>query len=330
MAEKKSKFNVGGEAVIEGVMMRSPHFYAVAVRRSNKKLVVTSGPVSSIADKYKFLKWPFLRGLIGMYESMSLGYRALSYSADIMEEDMLKEEAKKKNIKQKDIKKPNQVLDMTISIVVALFLFIFLFIMIPQFLTKSLGKVFKEFVSGNIMFNIGMVFFKLVIFFFYVWGISFMEDIKRIFQYHGAEHKSIFTFEAGEKLNFESTHKYTTRHPRCGTAFIIITMIISLIIFVPFLPPTLKIWQRILCEIPLLIPIVAVSYEVLKLSDKFSDNPIVKLLIMPGLGFQYLTTREPDKSQVETAFKSLNTVVALENKYIALQEKKNRAGKVKK
>jgi uncharacterized protein YqhQ len=316
VAERRSKFNVGGEAVIEGVMMRSPHFYAIAVRRADKKIVTTSGPVNSIAEKHDFLKWPLLRGIVSMVESMALGYKSLNYSADVMEADILKEEAKKKGIKQKDVKPRNQTLDMAISLVVAVALFVVLFIMVPQFLTKQLGRVFKEFTTGNIMFNLGMVFFKLIIFFIYVWAISFLEDIKRIFQYHGAEHKSIFVFEAGEKLAFNSTKKYTTRHPRCGTAFIMITLIISLFVFVPFLPPTLKIWQRILYELPLLLPIVAVSYEVLKLSDRFSENPAVKLFIMPGLAFQYLTTKEPDKSQVEVAIKSLNTVVALEEKYL--------------
>lgn len=323
----KSRFNVGGEAVIEGVMMRSPHFYAIAVRRADKKIVTTSAPVNSAAEKYAFLKWPFVRGVMTMFESMSLGFKALDYSAGIMEQDIRKEEAKKNKGIKKETKPKNQAIEMAVSIALAVVFFIVLFIMVPQGLTRLMGKAFKEFNTKNIAYNLGMVFFKFIIFLLYVWGISFFNDIKRLFQYHGAEHKSIYMFESGEKLNFANTKKYPTRHPRCGTAFIMITIIISLFVFVPLLPPTLKVWQRILCELPLLLPIVGISYELLKLSDKFRDNPVVKLFIMPGLAFQYLTTKEPDKHMVEVAIRSLNTVVALENKYMKQHPVKKEKGK---
>jgi uncharacterized protein YqhQ len=323
----KSKFNVGGEAVIEGVMMRSPHYYAIAVRRADKKIVTTSAPVNSAADRYKFLKWPLIRGVLAMIESMSLGFKALDYSANIMEEDIQKEEAKKNRGKKQEIKPKSQAVEMTISIILAVMFFIVLFIMVPQGLTRLLGKAVKEFNTKNIAYNLGMVFFKFMIFLLYVWGISFLKDIKRLFQYHGAEHKSIYVFENGAKLNFANTKKYPTKHPRCGTAFIMITIIISLFVFVPLLPPSLKVWQRILYELPLLIPIVGISYELLKLSDKFRTNPVVNILIMPGLAFQNLTTKEPDKHQVEVAIRSLNTVVALENRYLKKHPVKKAKGK---
>jgi uncharacterized protein YqhQ len=319
--EKKSKYNVGGEAVIEGVMMRSPHFYAIAVRRANKKIVVTSAPVRSAVEKYPFLKWPFLRGIVAMGESLSLGLKSLDFSANIMETDIREQEKKDKKKTTKETKPMNSTLEFTISIIVALVLFICLFILLPLGLTKLLGKAIKELNSSSALFNTGMVTFKMIIFLLYVWAISHIEDLKRLFQYHGAEHKSIYVYEAGQKLNYANTKKYPTRHPRCGTAFIMITIIISLFVFVPFLPPKLNPLQRILFELPLLLPIVGLSYEILKLSDKFRNNPVVKIFIIPGLAFQYLTTKEPDKMQLEVAFKSLNTVTALEDKYIKTHAK---------
>lgn len=327
MAEKKSKYNVGGEAVIEGVMMRSPHFYAVAVRRSDKSISVVSEQISSVSDKFKFWKWPLLRGILGMYESMQLGFKSLTIAANFMEEDITKAEAKDKKIKVKDIKPRNEALETTFSFALAIVLAVGLFILLPYGINRLIAKKFPVINTNRYLFNIGMMVFKFSIFFLYVWGISFFEDVKRLFQYHGAEHKSIFAFEAGKKLVYNNIKPYTTRHPRCGTAFIIITVLISLIVFVICLPAELKWWQRMLYEIPLLLPIVGISYELLKLSDKHSDNPFVKLFIAPGLAFQGLTTKEPDKLQLEVAVKSLNTVVALENAFIKKQSKKGKAKK---
>jgi uncharacterized protein YqhQ len=329
MAEKKSKYNVGGEAVIEGVMMRSPHYYAVAVRRADKKISVVSSEVKSLANEYAFLKWPFLRGIVSMLESMTLGFKTLTISANMMEEDMAKAEAKKNKKENKIVKtKPrNEAVENFVSFSIAIVLAIGLFILLPFGINKLIAKKMTILGTDRYLFNIGMVFFKFLIFFIYVWGISLFEDVKRLFQYHGAEHKSIFAFEAGKKLNYASIKPYTTRHPRCGTAFIIITVMISLVLFILFLPASLKIWQRLLFEIPLLIPIVGFSYELLKLSDKYSDNPLVKIFIAPGLAFQRLTTKEPDKLQVEVAVKSLATVVKLENAWLKKHAVKTGKGK---
>jgi uncharacterized protein YqhQ len=326
---KKPPFNVGGEAVIEGVMMRSPHFYAVAVRNPAGKIVTMSERVNSAAEKYPFLKWPFLRGLISMYESMSLGFKALSFSAAVFEKGT---EAKPKTSGKtktavKTPKKSNEALDVTVSFVFAIVLAIGLFILLPYGLNKLLAKKFHEIGTNRYLFNTGMVFFKLVIFFFYVWGISFFDDVKRLFMYHGSEHKSIYAFEDGKKLDYKNIAPYSTRHPRCGTAFIIVTLIISLIIFVLVLPAQLNPLQRILFELPLLIPIVSISYELLKLSDKFRGNFFMKLFIAPGLAFQRLTTKEPDAKMVEVAVASLQTAVKLEMAWISKQAKAKKAAK---
>jgi uncharacterized protein YqhQ len=322
----KPPFNVGGEAVIEGVMMRSPHFYAVSVRTQSGKIQTISDRVNSASEKFPFLKWPFLRGLISMYESMSLGFKALSYSAEIYEKDLEKSAPKKKKAVVKP-KKTNEAVDLTISFGLAIVLAIGLFILLPYGLNKLLARKFPEISTNRYLFNTGMVFFKLVIFFFYVWGISFLDDVKRLFMYHGSEHKSIYAFEDGKKLDYKNISPYSTRHPRCGTAFIIATLIISLIIFVLCLPAQLNPLQRILFEIPLLVPIISISYELLKLSDRFRDNVFMKLIIAPGLAFQRLTTKEPDKKMVEVAVKSLQTAVKLENAWIKVQAGKKQVKK---
>ncbi|MEI7543000.1 MAG: DUF1385 domain-containing protein [bacterium] len=327
MAEKKSKYNVGGEAVIEGVMMRSPHYYAVAVRRADKSISVVSGMVNSAADKFPMWKWPFFRGILGMYESMKLGFKALTISSNYMEEDLNKKLKPKKTVTKKETSKTSEGFFTAISFILAIALAVGLFILLPYGINKLIAKKFTELNDNNYYFNIGMVVFKFLIFFLYIWGISFLEDVKRLFQYHGAEHKSIYAFEAGKKLVYANIKPYTTKHPRCGTAFIIITVLVSLVFFIIFLPAGLKWWQRILYEIPLLLPIVGFSYELLKLSDKHSNNPLVKLFIAPGLAFQSLTTKEPDKLQLEVAVKSLNAVIALENAYIKKHPIKKKAKK---
>jgi len=305
--------NIGGEAVIEGVMMRSQHYYAVSVRRKNKKIVTITGNINSAGEKYKFWKWPLLRGLLAMWESMTLGYKALNFSAQIYEEDY--DNNKSAKDKKEADKKNGHGVEMTFSILIAVVLFVALFILVPFYLNKLIALKFKAMATNRYYFNTGMVFFKLVIFFLYVWAISLMEDVKRLFQYHGAEHKTIFAYENNKKLTYDNIKVYSTRHPRCGTAFLVITLIISLVIFILLLPANLLPWQRILVEIPLIIPIVGISYEALKYSAKYQDNFFIKILIAPGLAFQHLTTKEPDKSQIEVAVKSFTTVMTLEKKF---------------
>lgn len=320
---KKPAYNVGGEAVIEGVMMRSPHFYAIAVRRANGKLQVTADPVNSASVKYRFLKWPILRGILAMWESMSLGMKSLTYSANMMEEDLAKAD---KKAGKAPAKPRNEALENFLTFGFAIILAVGLFIMLPFGINKLIAKKFTELNTNRVWFNLGMIIFKFAIFFLYVWAISLMSDVKRLFQYHGAEHKTIYAFEDGKKMTVSALKPYSTRHPRCGTAFLVVTVLISLILFVIFLPAELKIWQRILFEIPLILPIVGISYELLKLSDKFRDNPLMKIFIAPGLAFQRLTTKEPDKGQMEAAIKALKTVILLENRWIRKYGKKRGKG----
>ncbi|MCX8093893.1 MAG: DUF1385 domain-containing protein [Candidatus Goldbacteria bacterium] len=301
--KKPEKINIGGQAVIEGVLMRSPHFYSIAVCKKNKKIVYKSGKVNSLSEKYKFLKWPFIRGFLVLYESLILGYKALDYSANVFENIT----SRKKNI--------NQNFENIIVFIASILFAILLFIVIPYYLMRLIEVKIKTAGQNSIFFNLGISIFKILIFLLYIWIISFIKDIKRIFMYHGAEHKTIFAYEESKNLNYSNIKKYPTIHPRCGTAFIFITFVISIIFFALFLPPKFNILYRILIEILLIIPIAGVSYEILKLTDKFKDNFLIKIFIFPGLAFQKITTMQPDKMQILTAIKAAQTVINLEKKY---------------
>lgn len=301
---KYKKINIGGQAVIEGVLMRSPHFYSIAVCKKNKKIVNKSGRVNSLLDKYKFLKLPFIRGFVVLYESLILGYKALDYSANIYENI---NPSKKKNVKEN--------FESILAFIISIFFAIILFIIVPYYFMRLIEVKIKSAGQSSIFFNLGIGFFKILVFLLYIWAISFFKDIKRIFMYHGAEHKTIYAYEELEKLNYNNIKKYPTIHPRCGSAFIFITFIISIIFFAIFIPPKFNVLYRILIEMPLIIPISGISYEILRLTDKFKKNLLIKIFIFPGLAFQKITTMQPNKMQILTAIKATQTVLNLEKKY---------------
>jgi len=300
----KKKMNIGGQAVIEGILMRSPHFYSISICKKNKKIVNKSGKIDSLSDKYEFLKLPFIRGFVVLYESFVLGYKALDYSANIYE-----------NINPKTKNSNKENFENIIAFLLSMFFAILLFIVTPYYLMRLIEAKIRLTGQNSLLFNLGIGIFKILIFLLYLWAISFLGDIKRIFMYHGAEHKTIFAFEGSEKLNYNNVKKHSTIHPRCGTAFIFITFVISIIVYAIFLPPKFNILYRIMIEIPLIIPISGISYEILKLSDKFQDNILIKILISPGLAFQKITTLQPDKIQIMTAINAAQKVINLEKKY---------------
>ncbi len=307
----KNKINVGGQAVIEGVMMRSPNFYSVAVLKKNKKIYVKTESVNSLSKKYKFLKLPFLRGFLTLIESMIIGFKALDFSAGLYEDgsrQKIKKKTKNFFLTEKQKENIKNFFAYLLSFIIVFFVFIYL----PIFTTKLLTKKLLFLGENNFLFNIIVILKRLFIFFIYVWAISFMEDVKRLFMYHGAEHKVIYAYEKGKSLTVENADKYTTIHPRCGTAFIFITFIVSIIFFAIFLPPNFSILKRLVVEIPLIIPIAGISYEILKLSDKIGNNILFKLFILPGLLFQKITTAKPDKEQLKVAVKALKEVLKKE------------------
>ncbi|MBR4382644.1 MAG: DUF1385 domain-containing protein [Selenomonadaceae bacterium] len=280
---------VGGQAVIEGVMMRGFGKVATAVREPNGNINVQVKPVTSIADKFPILKLPILRGAVSLFESLILGMRSLSFSAQAAGEE------------------DEQLSDREIigTVILAILLACVLFLAIPT----GAAKIFHELTDDPLILNLAEGFLRLIIFLAYLFAISQMKDIRRTFQYHGAEHKTIFCYEAGEALTVENAKKFPRLHPRCGTAFLLIVMLVSIFVFAFLGWPEL--WLRILSRIILLPLVAGISYELIRFSAR-STNSFVRLATLPGLWLQYLTTREPDDSMLEVAIKSLKAVISPE------------------
>jgi uncharacterized protein YqhQ len=278
----------GGQAVIEGVMMRGPENLAIAVRKPNQEIILEHRAINSIAKRFPVLKWPLIRGVVALVESLVIGMQALAFSAN----QSLEEEEEELSTKE-----------LAFSMGLALALGILLFIVAPTALTRLVDR----FVPDVFLQNLIEGGIRITIFLLYILVISRMKDIQRVFQYHGAEHKVIHAYEAGEKLIVENIQKYSTLHPRCGTSFLLIVMVVSIFMFA-FLGKQV-LWWRILSRL-ILMPLVAgISYELIKLSGKYGNLPLVKILIGPGLLLQKLTTREPDDSQVEVAIKALEGIL---------------------
>ncbi len=307
---------VGGQAVIEGVMMRSPKRIATAIRRSSGEIEINTKEYISFIQRKKYLNLPIVRGAITLIEVMILGIKTLQWSADKTMED-LEEEDRKKGKKVKEKKKAGMSTASAIfTISIALLIGIGMFFALPLFLTTELFNIEKE----ALLFNLISGGIRIIFFLLYVWGISFMKDVKRLFQYHGAEHKSIFAFEDKVFLSPANIQKYTTFHPRCGTSFIVIVMLISLIFFA-FLDTliisytgNISLVVRLLTHLPLIPVVGGISYEVLKASAKHADSKSVHFLIAPGLGLQRITTSQPDDDQVEVAICALKAALGEEYK----------------
>lgn len=290
MPKKITDLAVGGQAVIEGVMMRDAHRTATAVRLPNGDIDVETRTVSSIRDRYPVLNLPLIRGSVIMVESLIIGMRALSFSAQAAgEED---EQMTKKEI--------------AMTILFALVLASILFIVIPT----GAAHLAAAYTDDPVVFNLIEGGIRLMVFLLYIWGISFMGGIRRVFQYHGAEHKTIHCYEAGEALTVENVQKFPRLHPRCGTNFLLIVMVVAIVFHVFFGWPDL--WLRILSRLAILPVVAGVSYEIIRFAGR-SENHFVHILITPGLWLQYLTTRPPADEMVEVAIESLKAVLPAED-----------------
>lgn len=295
------KTSIGGQAVIEGVMMRGPKEYAVAVRTPDGEIVVDKHEVSSVMQKHKILKIYILRGIISFFESLVVGMKSLMFSADFF--DVEEEPSKFDKWLDEKLGDKAKTLVIYLSVLISILLCVGMFILLP---TVIAGFFFENEGDTRVWFNIVEGVLRIGIFLTYIVAISKMEDIQRVFQYHGAEHKTIFCYEAGEELTVENVRKQSRLHPRCGTSFLLIVMVLSIIIF-SFFSAT-SIWVAILQRV-ILIPLVAgISYEIIKFVGK-SDNKFICLFNKPGMWFQKFTTREPDDSQIEVAIKSFESVM---------------------
>ncbi len=286
MGKKKKLMLVGGQAIIEGVLMRSKVGAAAAVRSESGKIVRKEWKVSPASGLFRF---PVLRGVFVLYDTLALGYKALAFSANA---------AAGKDEKGSDVLGKKEML---LSFAAAIGLAIVLFVAGPLFLTKLIVK------GNGFLFNLVDGVFRLLALLLYLSFISFFRDVRRIFQYHGAEHMAIHAYEHGEKLAPVKIRKYPTMHPRCGTSFLLIVILISVIAFSLANPDgfILKLLSRLL-----LLPVIAgVSYELLKLGARLENNPAMKLFVMPGLQLQLITTKEPDGKQIEVAVAALNAIL---------------------
>ncbi|MFH0823680.1 MAG: DUF1385 domain-containing protein [Pseudomonadota bacterium] len=305
------QIKVGGQAVIEGIMMRAPRTFTVVVRKPDGGLAIREDRWYSLMEKWVVLKKPFLRGCIVLYESLFNGIQALTYSA---------QEA------VGDEEEPLSPWALAGTIVAAIAGAMLLFVVIPHLATIGLGMIAgTDLGVRSVWFHVIDGVLKVAIFVGYVAVISLMKEIRRVFQYHGAEHKSIHAYELGEELTVENAKKHSTIHSRCGTAFILLVLMLSIILFTaifPLLPKDLM-GNRILTnafyifvKMLLLLPIAGISYEIIRLGQRV-DNPLLRLILLPGLWLQKLTTREPTDDQIEVALVALKKTLEKEESWVA-------------
>ena len=290
--------NIGGQAVLEGVMMRNKNQYAVAVRKPDGEIAVDVQDAGRSSAVEAMKKIPFLRGVVNFVDSLVVGMSTLTYSASFYEDDEATKAKKEKNPeKQERIEKVEMGLTVCLSIVIA----IIVFMLIPYGVSLLFGDMIKSVFALALIEGI----IRMIIFLVYVWAISLMEDIKRVYMYHGAEHKCINCIENGLELNVENVRKSSRFHKRCGTSFLLFVMVVSIIVFAFISSPSPVV--RLILRI-VLIPVVAgISYELIKLAGR-SENPVISLISKPGLALQKLTTREPDDSMIEVGIASVEAV----------------------
>ncbi|MEQ1886441.1 MAG: DUF1385 domain-containing protein [Bryobacteraceae bacterium] len=307
---------VGGQAVMEGVMMRAPHSYCVAVRKANGEIVTEEQPIQKVSEKYPLFKKPVLRGLGTLGQAMTLGYKALKFSANAaLDETPAKpageavatspaaSEAKKEE-------KPAEISNwmMTGNLIFSLGFFIFLYKFVPLFLATQLGKAVPS-LSGRFATNMTDGVIRMAIFLTFLFLLSLMKDIRRVFEYHGAEHKVVFNYESGKPVNVENAQKFVTFHPRCGTSFLLVVMTISMIVYA--LVPVDGFLAKFLARIALLPVITGLSYELIRFAAK-RQGTLMGMLSVPGLWLQRITTKPPDNSEAAVAIRALEGAMELE------------------
>jgi uncharacterized protein YqhQ len=288
--------NVGGQAVIEGVMMKGGKGWTVAVRGPKGEIHVKRERLSQLP---RFLRLPILRGFIALFSALIIGIRAIEFSAGKAYEEA-----------DGEGQSLNPV-TMGFTILLSIIIGIALFILLPLYMAKLLGIVFETVSRSSVMFNLVDGIIRVFLFLLYIVSVGMWKEMRRIFEYHGAEHKVIHAYENGGDLTLEKIKDNSPLHPRCGTSFLLIVMVISILTF-SFIPQAWPFTYKFVSRLVLIPLIAGASYEFLKLSARMQDNLIMKMLIQPGLLLQRLTTREPDEGQIEVAVRALEEVLALE------------------
>ncbi|MBI5082991.1 MAG: DUF1385 domain-containing protein [Acidobacteria bacterium] len=297
---------VGGQAVMEGVMMRTPHSYCVAVRKPDGSIVTTESPLHKVSEKYPAFKYPVLRGVGTLGQAMALGVKALRYSADVAMEAEAEKEGKAGDPSRRKGEIPGWV--MTLNLVFSFVFFIALYKFIPLVITTRLQQSFPE-IGNRVAFNLVDGVIRMVIFVAFLWLISRWADIRRVFEYHGAEHRVVFNFESGQPLTVANAQRFVTFHPRCGTSFLLVVMIVSIIVYA--LIPVDTFWMKMLVRVLALPLIAGLSYEMIRFAAKHRGG-LLALLTAPGLWLQRITTQPPADDQTEVAIRALEGAMELE------------------
>ncbi|MEN6422922.1 MAG: DUF1385 domain-containing protein [Smithella sp.] len=286
--QHKNEDIAGGQAIIEGVMMRHGNKIAAAVRRPDQEIVFQEREYVPLTKRYKILGWMFIRGTITLFEMMIVGFQCLMFSADVA----LSEEEKKP-----------QGWEMYLSLLISFSIAIFFFVVVPAFCFTKM----KFYIDNLLLLNILEGCIRLGMFLGFLAATLLMNDMKRVYMYHGAEHKTVFAWEAGQELTIENVKKFSTRHPRCGTSFILFVMIVSILVFSLLGRPDFL--HRVIYKI-LLLPVVAgISYEAIRFTGKYSRSKLVQMMSWPGLMLQKITTREPSEDQIEVAIAAMKKVI---------------------
>lgn len=329
---------IGGQAVLEGVMMRSPHAWGIAVRKTTGDIATHCEPLERPSEKRHWLAWPFVRGLVTLGQAMSLGFRALKFSANVLLAGMSQEEAAKKSKaatadassaaavhphERKVTEEKAPELSgwlIALNMVISIGFFIVMYKFVPLLAATGLSRSWSA-LNNNILFNLVDGLIRLALFLLFIWGISLFADIRRVYEYHGAEHKTVFAYEAKRDIpSIEFTQQFSTYHPRCGTSFLMTVMLISILVYAAF-PITASgirtgifnhlFWYRFGLRVLLLPVIASVSYEMIRFSARHGRS-LFAVLTKPGLWMQRITTKQPKDDQVECAIKALDEAMNLE------------------
>jgi uncharacterized protein YqhQ len=298
---------VGGQAVLEGVMMRSPHAWAIAVRKPSGEVATHSEPLERPSEKHKWMGWPVLRGVMTLGYAMTLGFRALRFSANVALDQIPADENGKK------VEMSGWVA--AVNIIISLGFFIFMYKFLPLAAATELKRVSPIF-ANPIMFNLVDGVIRIALFLLFIWGVSLMKDIRRVYEYHGAEHKTVFAFENGDPLDTGAVQKYSTYHPRCGTSFLMTVMIFSILVYIVAnaIFPVTTFWARFATRIVLLPVIAGLSYEIIRFAAKHRGS-LFALMTAPGLWLQRITTQPPSDDQVQCAIVALDQAMDLEKQH---------------
>jgi uncharacterized protein YqhQ len=299
---------VGGQAVMEGVMMRAPHSYCVAVRRPDGVMVTTEEPLARVSEKYPIFKYPVFRGVGTLGQAMRLGVKALRFSADVAMQTEAEKEGKSPDETRKSGEIPAWV--MTLNLVLSFAFFIALYKFVPLLLTTQLQRFFPE-IGNRIVFNLVDGVIRMAIFVAFMWLISLWPDIRRVFEYHGAEHRVVFNFESGQPITVENAQRFVTWHPRCGTSFLLVVMLVSIAVYA--LIPVDTFWAKMLVRVLALPLIAGLSYEMVRFAAKHRGG-LLATLTAPGLWLQRITTQPPTDEQTAVAIRALDGAMELEKK----------------